>query len=175
MSFNFQKLDLSNVEFSSVSSVIPVGDHVATVTDAEMTKTSTGASQIMVTVQNADKQTLRKWITIHNPNSEPNTRIGRSELKALLVHGGHSDPDNIGQHGIQSMIGLQVGIRVVEDKYTKDGQERVGSKLKSFIPPMTADATFNPPKGITETSSSSDATQTGGDAAKSEDDDEIPF
>ena len=59
---------------------------------------------------------------------------------------GISDPDNIGQHGIQSMIGLQVGIRVVEEKYTKDGQERVGSKLKSFIPPMTADATFNPLK-----------------------------
>ena len=175
MSFNFQKLDLSNVEFSSGSSVIPVGDHVATVVDAEMTKTSTGASQIKVTVENADKQSLRKWITIHNPNSEANTRIGRSELKALLVHGGHSDPDNIGQHGIQSMIGLQVGIRVVEDKYTKDGQERVGSKLKSFIPPMTADATFNPPKGITETSSSSDATQTEGDADKSEDDDDIPF
>ena len=73
------------------------------------------------------------------------------------------------------MVGLQVGIRVVEENYTKDGQERVGSKLKSFIPPMTADATFNPPKGITETSSSSDATKTEGDAKKSEDDDEIPF
>ena len=59
MSFNFNALDLSNVEFSSGSSVIPVGDHVATVTGAEMTKTKTGASQIMVTVENADKQTLR--------------------------------------------------------------------------------------------------------------------
>lgn len=41
MSFNFQNLDLSNVEFSSGSSVIPVGDHVATVTGAEMTKSAT--------------------------------------------------------------------------------------------------------------------------------------
>ena len=31
----FSNLDLSNVEFSSGSSVIPVGDHVATVTGAE--------------------------------------------------------------------------------------------------------------------------------------------
>ena len=58
MSFNFQNLDLSNVEFSSGSSVIPVGDHVATVTGAEMTKSATGASQIKVTVENADKQSL---------------------------------------------------------------------------------------------------------------------
>lgn len=174
MSFNFNALDLSNVEFSSGSSVIPVGDHVATVTGAEMTKTKTGASQIMVTVENADKQTLRKWITIHNPNSADNTRIGRSELKSLLVHGGHSDPDNIGQHGIDSMVGLKVGIRVVEDTYTKDGQQRVGSKLKSFIPPMNADATFNPPKSTNlETSSSSGADEM--DKEEKKDDDEIPF
>ena len=67
------------------------------------------------------------------------------------------------------MIGLQVGIRFVEDKYTKDGQER-GFKLKSFIP-MTADATFNPP-GISEFTSS-DATQTGDATGRRRD--EIPF
>ena len=174
MSFNFQNLDLINVEFSSGSSVIPVGDHVATVTGAEMTKTKTGASQIMVTVENNDGQTLRKWITIHNPNSEDNTRSGRAELKALLVHGNHKDPDNIGQHGIESMIGLKVGIKVVEDTYTKDGQERVGSKLKSFIPPMNADASFNPPKEIASEEASSASSEQKPEG-ESTDDDEIPF
>ena len=87
MAFNFNNLDLSNVQFSSGSSMIPTGDHVVSVTGAEMTRTKTGATQIMVTVENDNGQTLRKWITIHNPNSEDNTRIGRSELKALLVHG----------------------------------------------------------------------------------------
>jgi len=176
MSFDFNNLDLGNVELSSGSVVIPIGDHVAKVVGAELTKSSKGVDQVKVTVENEDKQTLMKWITVRNPNSQQNTSIGRQELKALLVHGGHPDPDNIGQHGIDSMIGLQVGIRVVEDAYTdKNGQPRVGSKLKSFIPPMTADATFNPPKGISETSSSSDANQTEGDTEKSEDDDAIPF
>ena len=72
------------------------------------------------------------------------------------------------------MVGLKVGIRVVEDTYTKDGQQRVGSKLKSFIPPMNADATFNPPKSTNlETSSSSGAD--GMDKEEKKDDDEIPF
>ena len=60
-------------------------------TSAELTRTKTGASQVMVTVENNDGQTLRKWITIHNPNSEDNTGIGRSELSSL-VHGNHKDP-----------------------------------------------------------------------------------
>ncbi len=175
MSFDFNNLDLGNVELSSGSVVIPVGDHVAKVVGAELTKSAKGVNQVKVTVENEDKQSLMKWITLMNPNSKENTRIGRSELKALLVHGGHPDPDNIGQHGIDSMVGLQVGIRVVEDSYNdKNGQPRVGSKLKSFIPPMNADATFNPPKGISETSSSSDANQTDGDK-KSDLDDDIPF
>ena len=34
MAFNFNNLNLSNVQFSSGSSVIPVGDHVVSVTGA---------------------------------------------------------------------------------------------------------------------------------------------
>ena len=57
MAFNFNNLNLSNVQFSSGSSVIPVGDHVVSVTGAELTRTKTGASQVMVTVENNDGQT----------------------------------------------------------------------------------------------------------------------
>ena len=72
------------------------------------------------------------------------------------------------------MIGLKVGIKVVEDTYTKDGQERVGSKLKSFIPPMNADASFNPPKEIASEEASSASSEQKPEG-ESTDDDEIPF
>lgn len=138
MTFSFRDLTLGDVQTQSSGSLAP-GRYVATVTEAKIDKTQSGGTQLMVQFKDTSSGVgIRDYITLHTPKSDTAGRIGRERLKALLVHGGHKDPDNIGQHGVESMRNLTVGITVVEDTYIKDGQERKGSRLKQngcYFPP----------------------------------------
>lgn len=132
MAFSFKDLNLSNIEVTSAGSVLKPGRHVCTVTEAAI-KPSKSNGAILELKLASDEGAIRHWINVHVPTSEQATRIGREQLKALLVHGGHPTPDNPG--GVEKIRGLKVGVSVGTDTYMKDGEERTGSKVKGFFNP----------------------------------------
>jgi len=158
--FSFNNLNLSEVEFSGGSSILDPGRHVVKVDSAELKDTRTGGKQIAVSFSSTEgKGGIRAWINVHVPSSPTATKIGREQLKALLVNGGHANPDHPGD--VASLVGLIVGVGVAEDRYIKDGEERVGSKVSYYFDPKTA-------------SKPAPQAESGG-APKPAADDEIPF
>ena len=135
--FNFRDLNLKNIQASTGSAVLPPGRYACKVNEAKLEKTSTGGWQLVVSlVDSAGGGSIKEWMNIHNPNSEDSTRINRERLKALLVHGGHPDPDNIGQFGVESMRGLVVGVAVRSESYKdKTGKDREGTRVHYFFDP----------------------------------------
>ena len=139
MSFSFNDLNLSGVEVSSSAPILEPGRYVVEIKEAGLKPTRNGgtAVELSMTATNG-KGSLRAWINVHVPSSKTATRIGREQLKALLIHGGHPSPDN--PKDITSVKGLKVGASVGQDKYTTDsGKERIGSKLKGFFDPSEID------------------------------------
>lgn len=134
MAFNFRDLSLSGVQASSGVSTLQPGKYVCTIKEAKIEQTRNGGAQMVVSLVSEGNGTIKDWIGIHNPNSQEAQRINRERLKALLVHGGHKDPDNIGSHGVESMKGLKVGVAVKSDPYTDDkGNERNGSRVHYYF------------------------------------------
>lgn len=130
MSFSFRDLTLNNVQVQSSGGLKP-GRYVAEVTEAKIEKTRTGGSQCIVQLRDLNGAgSIRDYINLFTPNSEQAGKIGLERLKALLVYGGHRDPDNIGKYGVESMKGLRVGIAIDEEEYEKDGKILKGSRLK---------------------------------------------
>ena len=161
MSFSFNDLNLSGVEISSASNMLKPGRYVCTAKNARLKDTKSGGKMVEVECEDtASGSSIRAFLNVHIPSSEQATRIGREQLKALLTHGGHKDPDNVGKSGIASINGLKVGVLVVAETYQKDGQTRTGSQVSGF---------FDPKGFVAQSSSSSQAP-----VARTLDDD-IPF
>ena len=136
MSFSFDKLNLSGVEVSSASNMLKPGRYVCKAKHAKLKDTKSGGKMIEVELEDvASGCSIRAFLNIHVPHSDQATRIGREQLKALLTHGGHRDPDNIGSAGIQSINGLKSGVLITEETYVKDGQTRTGSNVSGFFSP----------------------------------------
>jgi len=135
--FSFNNLNLESVEFSSVSSVLEPGRHVCRVDSAELKDTRTGGKQVVLQLGSTEgKGNIRAWINVFTPSSKQATDIGREQLKALLTHGGHPNPNHPGD--INTLQGLVVGVGVSSDTYMKDGQERTGSTVSYFFDPAQA-------------------------------------
>jgi hypothetical protein len=135
--FNFRDLNLKNVQASSGAAVLPEGKYVCKITDAKVDKTRNNGVQVILKLTDVGGAgSINEWLTIYNPNSEESQRINRERLKAVLVHGGHRDPDNIGAHGIESIRGLTVGVAVRNEEYTdRNGQKRIGPSVHYFFDP----------------------------------------
>jgi hypothetical protein len=132
--FNFRDLSLSGVQASSGTATLPPGRYLCTIKEAKIEPTSNGGSQMVVSLVADGKGSIKDWIGIYNPNSSEAQRINRERLKALLVHGGHADPDNIGSHGVESMKGLKVGVAVRSESYKdKSGNDKVGSRVHYYF------------------------------------------
>lgn len=148
MSFSFDKLNLSGVEISSASNMLKPGRYVCTAKNAKLKDTKSGGKMIEVELEDtASGNSIRGFLNVHVPHSEQATRIGREQLKALLTHGGHRDPDNIGSAGIQSINGLKTGVLIVSETYQKDGQTRTGSAVGGFFSPKGFEQTNSAPQG----------------------------
>tara|TARA_B100000780_G_scaffold75850_1_gene51086 strand:+ start:4683 stop:5171 length:489 start_codon:yes stop_codon:yes gene_type:complete len=162
MSFSFNDLNLGGIELSSASNILQPGRYVCVAKHAKLKNSKSGGTMVEVEFEDVvSGASIRGFINVDVPKSDMATRIGREQLKALLTHGGHKDPDNVGKSGIASINGLKVGVLVVQESYEKDGQSRTGSQVKGF---------FDPKGFQTETSSSSKAA-----SAPPIPDDEIPF
>lgn len=131
MTFSFSSLSLSGVQAAAAGSVLSPGKYVVKVREVEVAETKAKNGQILKVKLACDEGVITDNINVFNANSEAQ-RIGREQLKALLVCGGHPDPDNIGQHGVQSIRGLTVGIIVVEDGMY-DGKPQV--RVKGYLKP----------------------------------------
>jgi hypothetical protein len=132
-SFDFRSLDLEGVEVSSGGS-LPPGRYECVVKEAKLRDSKAGGKMIELSLNDmGGAGSIRHWLNVLVPKSEEATRIGREQLKALLVHGGHSNPNHPGD--ISSLAGLKVGINVKEESYVdKYGTERAGSRVSSFFP-----------------------------------------
>ena len=133
--FSFDNLNLSGVKTSAGGGLQP-GRYICKVKEATLRDTAKGGKQVEVTLEDkASGSTIRAWLNVHVPEGAEATRIGREQLKSLLVHGGHATPDAPGD--IKSLVGLVVGVSVKADNYEKSGETRIGSKVHFFYDPAS--------------------------------------
>jgi len=133
MAFSFNELNLSGVEVRQ-SSMLQPGKYLCVVESAALRDTRQNGKQVEVVLKDtASEATIKTWINVHVPSSHDATRIGREQLKALLVHGGHPNPDKPGD--VSSMSGLRVGVAVKADSYEKNGETKTGSAVHYFFAP----------------------------------------
>jgi len=135
MSFSFSSLSLANVEAAAGVSVLPPGKHIVKITDCKIEATKSGYGHIMKLRMSNKSGVISDNINVDNPN-EKAVEIGLGQLKAMLVAAGHKDPDNVGAHGVQAIVGLTVGVIVGSETY--QGSER--SKVKGYCKPSEAEA-----------------------------------
>lgn len=137
MGFSFKDLNLSGVDAASSGATLKPGRHVCEVKEASLKDTRQNGKmlELKLSAFQADADgSIRAWINLFVPSSDKATKIGKEQLKALLVYGGHPNPDKPGD--ISTLKGLVVGVSVVSESYTdKDGNEREGSKVKGFFSP----------------------------------------
>jgi hypothetical protein len=169
MAFSFNQLNLESVNAAAAADTLKPGRYQCKVAKAEVKQTKTGGSQLEVTLVDLGGQgSIRAWINVHVPSSAEATRIGREQLKGLLLFGGHKTPDHPGD--VRTIVGLKPGVAVGTDDYEKDGETRKGSKVRGFFDP----------KEITGSSSPSNSQSGGNSGGISAPpgmglDDEIPF
>ena len=142
--FSFSNLSLSGVQAAAGVSLLPPGKYICKVKEAEVVDTKNKDGKILKVKLSCDDGVITDNLNVNN-KSEEATKIGLEQLKALLVCGGHPDPDNIGQHGVASIKGLTVGVVVRADSY--NGQP--SSKVSGYMLPENV-----PQKGATAASKS---------------------
>jgi hypothetical protein len=141
MSFTFNSMNLKNVEVSE-NSILPEGNHIVEVTEAKSVTKPTGAVQIEVLMREVvdGKKTIKDWIVVHNPNYPKNAEIGLSNLKAMLIHGGHNNPDNpFPDDDVSVMKGLVFGVYVGTSEYNG----KTSMKIKKYKSAKDVDGDFN--------------------------------
>lgn len=132
MTFSFRNLNLANVTAASGSNRLKPGRYVVRVKGAEIRETKSRGHQVVVELaDDASGGSISDYINVNVPTSEKATQIGLERLKSLLVNSGHNNPDQPGD--IKSLVGLRVGVNVVEDEWTdKDGNKRPSSTVHYY-------------------------------------------
>lgn len=138
MTFSFRNLNLANVTASTGSTRLKPGRYVVRVGGAEIRETKSRGHQVVVElIDDASGAKISDWINVNVPTSTKATQIGLERLKSLLVNSGHPNPDQPGD--IKSLVGLRVGINVVEEEYEdKEGNKRAGSSVHYYWKPEGA-------------------------------------
>ena len=129
MNFSFSNLSLSGVVAAS-SGVLSPGRYLCKIAEVTFADTKAGTGKVMKVRLKCEDGVITDNLNVANQNPEAQ-RIGLEQLKGMLVSAGHPDPDNIGSHGVPSMINLEVGVIVGTETY--NGSER--SKVKGYCKP----------------------------------------
>lgn len=136
MSFDFKSMVLGDVDISRPGNVyLDIGRHIVRVTEAKI-EPKNGNYSAVVQFEDDRGAQIRDYILVHHSNPKA-VEIGKQKLKQIAVYGGHEDPDNAPSHGINSFVGLKVGINVVEEEY--NGKTR--SKIQYYFDPIEVAAT----------------------------------
>ena len=117
MAFSFNDLDLTNVNVSTGGAMLSPGDYVAEITGAKMIKTKDKTGD-RLEVKFSDVKgggSINHWLNLNLPGKPEPTKIGREQLKTLAYFGGHPNPDK--PSDVKTLVGLKVGIRVIETTY----------------------------------------------------------
>lgn len=135
MAFNINELNLSNIAVSTGGSRMKPGKYICVTKNAKLenTKANDGSKLLYIEVENRNGDTLPIRINVHLVKSKQATEIGRSQLKSMLVYGGHPTPDTPGD--ITSFNKLVVGVAVEKSTYKKDGVDKEGSEFHYFFDP----------------------------------------
>lgn len=129
MSFSFKDLNLSGVTAAAGGAVLSSGRYVVKVRDAEVTDTKAGTGKVLKLKLSCDQGVITDNINVFSTTSSEAQRIGREQLKGMLVSSGHPNPDEPGD--IKNLIGLTVGIIVGEDgQYNGKPSYKVKGYLK---------------------------------------------
>lgn len=163
------QLDLTEDEVQSGGRILRPGVYVGVSSDAKWVKKD--ASREFVTVTLTDEEG-RGRITINFNLKNPSTdavRIGRSQLKTFLTHGGHPNPNK--PNDLNGYNGLRVAFAVKEDgDYTdRNGVIRTSYAIDYFMKPIPGLKT-GPSGGDVPTAQAAHSTNPSRDL-----DDEIPF
>lgn len=173
----FGDLDLSNVE---ADNFIPLGEgkHKVKVTKAsvENVTNSTSKKKLVVFFSATDGSgDIKTNFNIVNP-SEDAQRIGRSQLKSLLIAAGHPNPDKPGDVG--SLVGLECWIIVAPGKPYKDnnGNKKVRNEVKRYLSDSdAAKYQYTPQPAAAAEPTQSGSSGSSGSSGGSGFDDDIPF
>jgi len=145
--FSFSNLSLAGIEAAAGSSVLAPGKYVVKVTDAKVEDTKAGTGKVLKLRLSCKAGVISDNLNVANPSPEA-TRIGLEQLKGLLVNGGHPDPDNIGQHGVASIVGLTVGVIVGSEMYQGSPSSKVNGYCKPDAVGAAAPAAAAPAAAI---------------------------
>jgi hypothetical protein len=114
-------LDLAGVEVSQ-QKILGPGKHVVTITDAKIVSNeNTKTHQLELSYENSDGN-LRQWIVLNHPTSEMAVKIGKEQLKKLLLMTGH---DGETAPSPDYFKGKDVGIGVKEEVYNNKTRTKV--------------------------------------------------
>ena len=105
--FDFGQLDLENSEVDSGERRLRRGRYVTKVTAASLEKVGergTGRAVKVTFVDLAGNGSITTYINVHLPGKQEATEIGKKQLKTLLTHGGHPNPNAPGD--IKTIEGL---------------------------------------------------------------------
>lgn len=136
MNFSFSQLSLSGVQAAAGVAVLAPGRYVCKVKDVEFVDNKNKNGKILKVKLVCKEGFITDNINVFHETAKAQ-EIGQEQLKALLVNGGHPDPDNIGQHGVLSIKGLTVGVIIGTEDY--NGQP--SSKVKGYMKPDAVGAT----------------------------------
>jgi hypothetical protein len=114
-------LDLAGVEVSQ-QKILGPGKHIVTITDAKVVSNeNTKTHQLELSYENSDGN-LRQWIVLNHPTSEMAVKIGKEQLKKLLLMTGH---DGEAAPSPDYFKGKAVGIGVKEEVYNNKTRTKV--------------------------------------------------
>jgi hypothetical protein len=128
-------LDLAGVEVSQ-QKILGPGKHVVTITDAKIVSNeNTKTHQLELSYENSDGN-LRQWIVLNHPTSEMAVKIGKEQLKKLLLMTGH---DGETAPSPDYFKGKDVGIGVKEEVYNNKTRTKVNYHYEAPKPTEAAD------------------------------------
>jgi len=114
-------LDLAGVEVSQ-QRILGPGKHVVKITDAKVVSNeNTKTHQLELSYENSDGN-LRQWIILNHPTSPDAVRIGKEQLKKLLLITGH---DGVSAPSPDYFRGKSVGVNVKEEVYNNKTRTKV--------------------------------------------------
>lgn len=179
--WNYTNLNMKGVVPQRENNGLPEGRHICDVRNAELKQAKGGSMQVafdLIEINGAGKTFDR--ITVYHPRAQQDAKaaksveIGKERLKALLVYGGHPNPDN--HRDIRELNSLRVGVICERDE---DWVDDNGATRKGGVKPKKSGAYFAPdgssaPATSGETSHDDKWAQPR-EGGPSDMDDEIPF
>lgn len=122
MSWNgLEGLNLADVEIKT-NTILKPGRHVVKIVEAKVVSNEKNKTHQLELEYKNDDGSLRQWIILNHPTSEAAVRIGKEQLKKLLLLTGH---DGNEAPSPDYFKGKNVGVGVKEETYNQKTQTRV--------------------------------------------------